>query len=731
MAPHLAAMVKIPGKLNKTPEDAERSCTDICCCLIYAAVVAGLGVCIWYGQSKGDISRLDSLPDFQGTQCVDKFIFFPVNYPVGTEGINLHKHVCVEACPTMLNESVVTYLKPTERRLGSLLDATASAGEAETNGLLMAPTVAPTAVEVHAPTGVAETKEPEVTAAVPPVGSTHTQAPTATKAPVNTPSPFVWSPDAPTLPPLHIQDLPKPTERSEPKVAYANIPEGAEEVTLMGYPTVPLGGVLCVPKIGEYQGQIQELMGSDTFFTWAIQGAELVKNYEVLMIAACVAISCSFIFLFVVEWFSSALVSIAIAAIVGVFSWMGYVSLEAYITGSEATQYGQQLAATDLGVDGLQGDLIIGSVSVGVACIVLLCACFQCNKCMAAAEACKDAADCLMTMPSLMLEPLVSFLLKIPFFIVGIGGLVVFITSGDYQTVDLTKPETLIHPDNLALMCALYWGFVFLWTMELLHYISVFVVIYVAEVWFFRHYGEGKRGSFCSMCGPTLVIKAWWAGITKHLGSMIYAALLVALLRPVRWVINLILTAQEAADNPMCSMIMATVTMCIGACMACFRRVLDLTSQIGLMEIAYRGNMGFCEAQKHAFELIFSEKGKWATVEGLATAFVVLGVASISAGTTILTYMLVKTLPRYSDESSEWYVSDPRNISVSSGVVALLMSMSILHHFITITDTVAYCRGLVEYETKLADGTSEVLKGSCWNCFQKPSARETESLLKQ
>ena len=46
----------------------------------------------------------------------------------------------------------------------------------------------------------------QVTAAATPVGSTHTQAPTATKAPVNTPSPFVWSPDAPTLPPLHIQD---------------------------------------------------------------------------------------------------------------------------------------------------------------------------------------------------------------------------------------------------------------------------------------------------------------------------------------------------------------------------------------------------------------------------------------------------------------------------------------------------------------------------------------------
>eukprot|EP00435_Cladocopium_sp_Y103_P035842 s169_g9.t1 len=172
------------------------------------------------------------------------------------------------------------------------------------------------------------------------------------------------------------------------------------------------------------------------------------------------------------------------------------------------------------GISGTQGDMILGSVSVGLACIVLLCACFQCNKCMAAAAAVKDAADCLMTMPSLMLEPLVSFLLKIPFFLLGGAGLIVLITSGDYQNVDLTKPETLIHPDNFAVVCAMYWAFAFLWTMELLHYISVFVVIYVSEVWFFKHYGEGVRGSFCSMCGPSLVLKAWCAAVTKHLGSL-------------------------------------------------------------------------------------------------------------------------------------------------------------------------------------------------------------------
>eukprot|EP00435_Cladocopium_sp_Y103_P032204 s169_g8.t1 len=149
------------------------------------------------------------------------------------------------------------------------------------------------------------------------------------------------------------------------------------------------------------------------------------------------------------------------------------------------------------------------------------------------------------------------------------------------------------------------------------------------------------------------------------------------------------------------------------------------------MQIAYTGNMGFCEAQKHALGMVFSEKGKWAATEGLATAFVVLGVGGISAGTTVLVYMIVSTVERYKDEANPQYISDPRSIAVASGVVSLLMSMSVLHHFITITDTIAYCRGLVAYETALGDPAQEERKGSCWNCFHKaPPARETEALLK-
>ncbi|CAK9089051.1 unnamed protein product [Durusdinium trenchii] len=71
------------GKLQRTPEEVERSCTDCCCLITYLAVCTGLVACIWQAFEKGDIHRLTSLPDYQGTQCVDKYIFFSGELPSG------------------------------------------------------------------------------------------------------------------------------------------------------------------------------------------------------------------------------------------------------------------------------------------------------------------------------------------------------------------------------------------------------------------------------------------------------------------------------------------------------------------------------------------------------------------------------------------------------------------------------------------------------------------------
>lgn len=80
---------------------------------------------------------------------------------------------------------------------------------------------------------------------------------------------------------------------------------------------------------------------------------------------------------------------------------------------------------------------------------------------------------------------------------------------------------------------------------------------------------------------------------------------------------------------------------------------------------------------------------------------------------------LWRSLPRY--------VSDPESTALASGLIALLMSLCFLHHFQTITDTIAFCRGLQTRASKYAEEPEE---DSCFGCWGKDS-RETEKLLKK
>lgn len=56
-------------ELLRTPEDAKRKCTDVVCLVVFLAIMGGLGYCIHQSVEAGDIQRLQSLPDYQGTQC--------------------------------------------------------------------------------------------------------------------------------------------------------------------------------------------------------------------------------------------------------------------------------------------------------------------------------------------------------------------------------------------------------------------------------------------------------------------------------------------------------------------------------------------------------------------------------------------------------------------------------------------------------------------------------------
>lgn len=80
--------------------------------------------------------------------------------------------------------------------------------------------------------------------------------------------------------------------------------------------------------------------------------------------------------------------------------------------------------------------------------------------------------------------------------------------------------------------------------------------------------------------------------------------------------------------------------------------MLDLTSQVALMQMAVDGSEGYCASLEFAMDKVFHEAGKWTAVEGLGTSFVVLGVGGISAGTGSVVWILTRSLDRYTEPYS-------------------------------------------------------------------------------
>ena len=152
---------------------------------------------------------------------MEKFVFFPLD----DGGIDLHRQVCVDVCPASSTATVVTYLKPEERRLGSLVDAI-PVGISETNSLLRAPAVTATmAPSTPAPAAPATVSQPEAPA--------EAEQPLAVQSPAISVSPFTGgfqgslSVATPALPP-------PPPPPATPVLQ--DVPE-SQEIVVRGYPS--------------------------------------------------------------------------------------------------------------------------------------------------------------------------------------------------------------------------------------------------------------------------------------------------------------------------------------------------------------------------------------------------------------------------------------------------------------------------------------------------------------
>ena len=438
-------------------------------------------------------------------------------FPLEGLSINLQKQVCVEACPKAAGEAVNTFLKP-ERRLGSLLDAVF-------------------------PSEVRQTATVE--------SMSSTTASTSTTA-------------SSSLPPTssRLQEGGQSSWLMGGVVGAAIPAPDLQETTVMGYPSFEAAGLLCMPDFTQYEGNISSLIGESIPLQLVFQVSELWKHQEILAMAAGLSSTLALVFLCAVDNCALLLVTTAMAPLVLLPAACGAMMLTGHVDGEMASFFGNLTR---------QNEIILGILALAVSLITLVFLACQGGKITAAAYAVKESAGCLLSMPILLLEPFLSFLLKLVVFIAGYLTCLLLMTSGDFRGhVDLTQPGSFFHPTALSTITASHCFLACLILLDLLHYISAFLAIYATEVWFMK-LQYSSRQSFCQFSGLGLLLKASRAAIV-HLGSLVYASILLASLRPIRWLMSTFLAAEGAASsgNAVAECLLAGMRCFVHACTGCF-----------------------------------------------------------------------------------------------------------------------------------------------------------------
>eukprot|EP00439_Symbiodinium_sp_Y106_P003582 s1125_g1.t1 len=137
--------------------------------------------------------------------------------------------------------------------------------------------------------------------------------------------------------------------------------------------------------------------------------------------------------------------------------------------------------------------------------------------------------ECLFEIPSILLEPAFSLMIKVL-----LAGPLIFLAL-DYASTGkmyLIQGEHGIHR-NLSLQAEqwgviLYFFVMILWVLELVHNMTQYILAYVSQRWYFTPYVDDQKIDLPQIF---LVVEATWNLFRYHLGSVIFGSFLKTLLR--------------------------------------------------------------------------------------------------------------------------------------------------------------------------------------------------------
>lgn len=201
------------------------------------------------------------------------------------------------------------------------------------------------------------------------------------------------------------------------------------------------------------------------------------------------------------------------------------------------------------------------------------------------------------------------------------------------------------------------------------------------------------------------MLKGYRDAITTNLGSLIYGSLVLTFCRLVRYAVEAGTRASKNSNNT----VMYLLCCICRCCASLLERLVRYISKFAYMDVAMNSST-YCEAALNAAHLVATSGVGLVVLEGTMWVFTFCGTGGSAAASGTVAWLLVTSLPKYSDPSSSTHVADPQSVVLAAAIIGVLVALPILHILDTVADTMFYCNALGPKRNEVAVETErEVL----------------------
>jgi len=197
-----------------------------------------------------------------------------------------------------------------------------------------------------------------------------------------------------------------------------------------------------------------------------------------------------------------------------------------------------------------------------------------------------------------------------------------------------------------------------LWAVQTIRAVTYTSMAYAIANWYVTlNSPKDPKSGGCSLipkAGLCRLLSALWTVISRHLGSMIFGAAVIAIVQLLQIIMSLIDYATK--DQQKKNFLIKLIIKCAHCCLYCLRKTVEFISYYGFVFVAMEGT-SFCRACKNTFVFILSNPGQTAINNVIQKLLGLLIGFTTPVGCALLCFYYLEGLEEYNAKYEPMYAA--------------------------------------------------------------------------